>query len=771
MSGQVKALRRKAVIAALVLYAANTALNTATHHGGVAQSAAILAGPVIIASGVHLLCRGVGHFVGPFGKLYGLLVDLAKKSTKASGAQLAVAAYAATGWAGTLTGNTWRALRGDGPWLNPGAIVTNPAQAFAFAGGVLGAILIFGLIGAAVFVGGKAYSQRKQAKDDPHSISLEKALAPTMKDVDHLTLDPSDPEAATRPYIGDALVRAQVLGVKLPVYKFVSLYLPVAAAGLGVFGPPGVGKGANTIANTACRVGGPRQMFDDGHSLGFMGPQVLSSNSAEIANSLQWRLFVVRASLRLAGDGVEPTHEEVRELVSIYDPTGVCATDPKLRAYVKGWSPLDRVVDADSANEMAGSLLAEDLATVGGNTSYFAEAAQTVLTAMMLAAVQDRTLGMTKCVEWVNSMKSPDSTVLAELAKLLKSGNGSPTEQAERARVYAALTNVTSRLAKASGEDSAVFGSLEKAMKPFSRSDVLRSIDADHNPAGMVDMVAAVTRPYATTYVVMPPQAEALTAARPVFLAFMSTLLAQAQLSGNLANPATGALPLPLLITGDEFENTLLLPNLGKNLASVRKHNIRIQWVTQTQGGLAGAFDQQRMEAIMGNSGVVLTYHGYGTADAHIQNICTQIGSISVSKVSRSKKRGDSQHESENESRERVQVADPARLMSGLKPGQMLCQTSGSTRGMDTSTEQLRPFVVRQRRGAASSAELKAGWWCDPVTNARLVRGDAVGVRAQSRPTDVLWLRPAQRALRLAADLPHQRVARRRSRRVSAEVA
>jgi len=674
---------------------------------------------------------------------YKALAGVVRKAFTTPAVQVVLGGWCAVGLTGALASNAFSFVRPGAQWIAPLDVFTNPDGAFAAGGGVLGGIAL-AITATIALLLMKKRAKNRPDKDDVHNTGLERLLSPTIGEVAHLLVEPGSLDEVTRPYLGDALVRRARLHGLYSTYCLVPLYLSDAASGIGVFGPTGMGKGANTVANTVLRPGGQRTRWDDGHGLGYIGPQVLVSNTAEITTSIKWRMAVARAALRQRHDGAEPTHEQVRELVTVYDPTGVCRTHPDLAPYRKGWDPLEVVTDRATAQRLAEGLLTTELNSTTPNAAYFAKHAVRILTAFLLAAHRAG-LPLSQTADWSDEIQH-DPTVATQLAKILA---GATADREDKA-AYEKFNATYMRLRNGGdGERSAVWGTVAGALEPFTSVAVQASTNPAYNEA-MVDAAAAVTTPYAVLYVIMPINPLELDSMRPVYLAFMENLLDTAIREATRNNPGKPALPLPLLWTLDEFESTRCMPKLAENLASLRKYNIRIQWVTQTFSGLSAVFNAAQMGGVVGNSGAILTYGGYSGHDDHLKHIVEEIGARTVTKISKSKRGGESTGESS--SKDRVQLVDVARLASEVHADKMILQTTGATAGTAAGKVQLRPFIVRQRRAVASKNEIKFGWFVDPVTNARLERGTAEGVVAHDRPSDRRWVRPIQRLyLTLAA--------------------
>jgi len=634
--------------------------------------------------------------------------------------------------------------------MAPLDVFTNAGDTFAAGGGVLGGLALVG--GAAV--GAMAYKRKgknKPGKDDIHELDLERLLAPSIKEVKHLLVKKGSTEEATRPYLADALVTRKWLGGLVTTPPVVPLYLHDDANGFGSLGAPGTGKNAHGILNSVCRPAGPVPRFGDGHGLGFMGPQMLVSNTPQITDSLAWRIEVAKTALREDNDGVEPTHEQVREMVSIYDPMGVCGDRAALRPYLKGWDPLATAGSRERAETLALALLATERASKALNAAYFAGVAAKLMTAMLLAAVRGG-LPIQQVSDWANEAQDAGSKVLSALAKLLDGTDADPEDKA----AYAEFVGERRRVNGADGERSAVWGTLKSALAPFLDLHVRRSTEAGHNVA-MLDLLTVVTRPYATLYVVMPSNATKLAKSRPVFTAMLEAVMAQAMEEADRCHQGSEdsskvGLMLPFMITVDELQNTRCWPELAEDLGKARKYNIRIQWLTQTLSGLeltyGGAAEAQ---AVIGGSAAIITYAGYAPGDGHLAAVVAEIGTMVITKTSHSK-RGDEESGSSS-SKERTEVADVARLASEVHADKGFLQLSHMSRGNRPGKGQLRPFIVRQHRGAADPKYIKAGWFVDYVQFARLKDGSAAGVKPTERPNDSEW---RERGLKLWRPLAAQ---------------
>ena len=741
MKFKVKSLQKPTVTAAAFLLGANVVLDVTTgHREGVVALARVATYVALGLLSAPLWAWVIGRKIPLFYTAYKALAGVVRKTLTAPTTQVVVGGWVAIGWTGALASNAWSFVRPGGRWMAPLDVFTG--DAFATGGGVLGGIALAAIVTIAMILMKKRAKNRPD-KNDVHNTGLEKLLAPSISEVAHLLCEPGSLQEVTRPFLGDALVRRERLHGIFTTYCLVPLFLSDAASGIGVFCPTGLGKGANTVGNTVFRPGGQRTRYDDGHGLGYIGPQILVSNTAEITTSIKWRVAVARAALRQRHDGAEPTHEQIRELVTVYDPTGVCRTHPDLAPFRKGWDPLEVVTDRATAQRLAEGLLTTELNSNTPNAAYFAKHAVRILTAFLLAAHRAG-LPLSQTADWSDEIQH-DPTVATQLATILAGPNGDREDKAAYEKFNATFMRLRNG---GDGERSAVWGTVAGALEPFTSVAVQASTNPAYNEA-MVDAAAAVTTPYSMLYVIMPINPTELDSMRPVYLAFMENLLDAAVREATRNNPARPALALPLLWTLDEFESTRCMPKLPENLASVRKYNIRIQWLTQTFSGLSAVFSDAQMGGVIGNSGAILTYAGYSGHDDHLKHIVEEIGARTVTKISKSKRGGESAGESE--SKDRVQLVDVARLSSELHADKMLLQLTGASAGTAAGEVQLRPFIVRQRRVVASKTELKFGWFVDPVTNARLERGTAEGVVAHDRPSDRRWVRPAQRLYRSLA--------------------
>jgi len=738
MKFKVKSLQKPTVTAAAFLLGANVVLDVTTgHREGVVALARVATYAGLALLSAPLWAWVIGRKVPLFYTAYKALVGVVRKALTAPATQVVVGGLVAVGWTGALASNAWTLVRPGARWMAPLDVFTNPGDAFATGGGVLGGIALAIAATIAMLLMKKRAKNRPDT-DDVHGTPLEKLLAPTIGQVAHLLVEPGSLAEVTRPYLCDALVQRKRLHGLYTTYCLVPLYLADAACGIGVFGPPGMGKDANSVANTVLRPGGPRTAYDDGHGLGRSCPQILISTKGDIASSLKFRVTVARAALRQANDGAEPTHEQVRELVSVYDPTGACARHPDLAPYCKGWSPLASVCDHESATKLAKGLFAAELNSNVANSKYFADNAVLLVTAMVLAAARSEA-PLRQVTRWANEIAHANSRVPGTLAKILTR----PGADLEDVAAHDAFNGVYATLKNGGdGERSAIWGLVRTTLAPFTGASVAASTNPDDNLA-MVDCTSAVTTPYSVLYVLMPARPSELDSMRPVFTAFLEELIDRALFEASRFGTMDARLPAGLQITINELESTLCFPKLPKYLAQFRSMNIKILWLTQTFGGLAAGYSQDQMDAIVGNSGAVLTYAGYGATDAHIKRIVEEIGARTVNRVSHSKRGGEDAGSSS--SKDRVQLVDVARLKSELHADKMIIQTAGATSGTAADREQLRPFIGRQHRSAASKDEKAAGWWVDPVTFARLEKGTAEGVVAHDRPSDRRWVRPIQR--------------------------
>jgi len=634
--------------------------------------------------------------------------------------------------------------------MAPLDVFTNAGDTFAAGGGVLGGLALVG--GAAVAsVAYKRKGKNKPGKDDIHELDLERLLAPSIKEVKHLLVKKGSTEEATRPYLADAMVTHKLLGGLLITHPVVPLYLIDDAAGVGSIGGPGTGKKVHGLLNTLCRPAGPVPLFGDGHGLGYMGPQMLVSNTPEIAESLAWRIEVAKIALREDNDGVEPTHEQVREMVSIYDPMNVCQDRSDMRPWLKGWDPLSSVSSRKSAKKLASGLLAVESQSTAAHAAYFAGVATKLMTALLLAAARGG-VPLQQVSDWANEVQNEDSTVPSTLARLLAGPDADPEDKA----AYKEFMGERKRVNGAEGERSAVWGTFKSALASFQDVDIRRSTELGRNEA-MLDLLTVVSRPYAVLFVVMPNDTGDLADSRPVFTAMLTTVLSEAMKEASACHqgdegPAKVGLAHPFLITLDELQNTYCWPRLAEDLAMVRQYNIRIHWLAQSRAGMESTFGVPVTRAILAATAAVITYAGTSAAgDDHLASIVAEIGTMVITKTSHSKRGGEESGSSS--SKERTEVADVARLASEVHADKGFLQLSHMSRGNRPGKGQLRPFIVRQHRGAADPKYIKAGWFVDYVQFARLKDGSAAGVKPTERPNDSEW---RERGLKLWRPLAAQ---------------
>lgn len=428
-----------------------------------------------------------------------------------------------------------------------------------------------------------------------------------------------------------------------------------------VYGPSGAGKGASQMNPSLLFWNGSEENSLDGFGTGWPGPLITSTvKNDHVDVSLEWRL-------------------SLSEECYIYDPMQLF---PEYKQYWVGWDPLSQIRSFSDANRVAAALMESEQQQSGGggsgNEEYFRAQALMVLAPMLLsAAIAKRSFRTV--YEW--SMTLDGEATNPEVVGA--DGEVSPTsimyqaldplyEYQDRTGDSTPLNQLNQVFAKAEQEASGVWGSVRKSLQPYNDEKSVMSTSGSTMPR-MLDPEKFFTTPHATLYVIAPQVATESKRMRPVFAAFLTWLIEQAQ---NVAGARNGKLPYPVLANLDEVKNVGALPGLAHTLSLTRSIGFFVKHAWQDDAQIESAYGKDDAKTIVSNSRTWVILPGMSDS-AHLDQLANLLGER---KVWGKKKKG------ENSMSERVK-AGSASMIKELKDGQVLI-----------ITDNLPPFVIDANR-------------------------------------------------------------------------
>jgi len=451
-----------------------------------------------------------------------------------------------------------------------------------------------------------------------------------------------------------------------------------------VYGPSGTGKGASQMNPSLLFWNGSTADSPDGHGIGWPGPIISATvKNDHVDVSLEWRHC-------LSTD------------CYIYDPMGAY---PAFRDHWVGWNPLSEIRNFNDASKVAQALMdseQQESSTKSGTDDYFHSQALLVLGPMLLSASIGRQ-PFKKVYEWCMTLEAeatnPD--MVSENGTVNPASNMYTVmnylyDYAESTGEDICVEQMKQIFTKDPREASSVWGSIRKALQPYNDEKSVAST-SDISMPRMFDPDHFFTTPAATLYIIAPEVASEAKRMRPVFAAFISWLIEQAQ---RIAREHNGKLPYPVLANLDEVKNVGAIPNFGHTLSLVRSAGFFVKHAWQDDAQIESAYGKDDSKTIVSNSRTWVVLPGISDVN-HLDALAKIIGERTITKVSHSRKAGSVTNESQSVSRERQAAANVAAVKE-LPDGTVLIFSDNMT-----------PFIIRQHR-----------YYEDPVMLARYKLGD-----------------------------------------------
>ena len=438
---------------------------------------------------------------------------------------------------------------------------------------------------------------------------------------------------------------------------------------VAVFGPSGTGKGVSQMNPSMLFWNGVPAPGTDGFGAGWPGPLITSTvKNDHVDVSLEWR-----ASLS--------------EQCWVYDPLQLY---PEFSDYWVGWNPIGSVRTATEANAVAQALMeaeTQQTTSKSGNDEYFTSQALMVLGPMMLAASIAKK-PFRAVYEWALSLEgeasddsvvsesgevSPDSTMYEVLAPLY--------DYADATGDRVPINQVEQLFGKDPREASGVWGTVRKALLPYNDETSVKSTSGE-TIRRLLDPREFYASPNATLFIIAPEVANEAKRMRPVFAAFITWLIEQAQM---LARENQGKLPLKVLANLDEVKNVGAIPGLAHTLSLTRSAGFFVKHAWQDQAQIESAYGKDDAKTIVSNSRSWVVLPGMSDPE-HLETVGKLIGEQRVAKRSKSRNAGSWFSSSSSLSREQQRVADAAAIKQ-LRDDELL-----------VVADNLSPFVIKQAR-------------------------------------------------------------------------
>jgi type IV secretory pathway TraG/TraD family ATPase VirD4 len=460
-----------------------------------------------------------------------------------------------------------------------------------------------------------------------------------------------------------------------------------------IFGPSGAGKGATQMNPTLLFWNGEPNGSPDGHGAGWPGTIITSTvKSDHVDAALEWRL-------------------SLSDQCYVYDPLQLY---PEYRNFWVGWNPLATIRNFADANSVATALMeseSQQSGAAGGNEDYFRAQSLMVMAPMFLSAalsgaafrdVYDWALRLEAEVADPNVVAAdgevdPNSRTYAVMDKLY--------EYAEKSGDETPLNQMQQVFSKDPREASGVWGSVRKALQPYNDEKSVMSTDFRHMPR-MLDPREFYSTPHATLFIIAPEVANEAKRMRPVFAAFITWMIEEAQ---KLSREKNGKLPYPVLANLDEVKNVGAIPGLAHTLSLTRSIGFFVKHAWQDEAQIASAYGKDDAKTITSNSRTWVVLPGISDPD-HLEALARLIGERPV------KKRRAKADPNDPDSSRSMKSAS-ASMVKEVKDDELLI-----------ITDNLPPFVIKATR-----------YFQDPVMLARYKLGDAR--RETGQPPDPQALR------------------------------
>lgn len=725
---KLKTLAKISVASAAASVAANVALDlTTTTTLSNEQLTSTIAGVLIAAVALTLLLAWARSTkAGRLISSLGWIGKLGYRALRTPTAKLIAGAWVTLSMLARLFVNGWATLTSTPGhrigWLDalflPNAAVHGKVSSAA----VMAAAVIVAAVVAAAYLHSyrRVHGVWPWVKVDIQDKSLEDRLMPSLHDIEMLRAVPGTVDEQQRQYLGLCYAKTERGKTLVPLYA-------ERDRNVGVTAPPQTGKFISAVAPMLLSTAGQPHPLGDGHGQGWLGPMIFSTNALrDVKPVLPWRLTLAENLIRQGKAtelGVDPgtvtvDPDELAELVSIYDPAGQLADDERYARYRKGWDPLALCDTMDGALRLSKKMVASANLKDMANGDHFGEAATNILVAMLLAAHRSRAhMGVVRTWsrQGTQGAKSPLPKTLASI--LLRPASDTDLHRDEDATAYEMFDSEWQRLFAADGEKSAVWGTLGRALTAFGSQAVIDSTDPAKNP-GMLALDDLWENAGATLIALSTqPGLQDLTG---LFAAFQSEVKgsALAKAAQGKAQGAEGRLPFDVLWIADELANVGPDPDLQENLTSLPKTGLSWRYCLQSQAQLRSLFSEAHQIAIEAAT-VGQLFVGAQPNDGAAKGLVEAMGTIKVTRTSKSKSEGKSTGETEHT--ERVPAATISDVLT-LPKGQSILLYTG-----------MPPLVLRQHRAtqSANDRKLRVKPWEDPVMRARLEKGTAEGVKAR----------------------------------------
>lgn len=444
-----------------------------------------------------------------------------------------------------------------------------------------------------------------------------------------------------------------------------------------IFGPSGAGKGATQMNPSLLFWNGEPSEAPDGHGAGWPGAVITSTVKHDhVDAALEWRL-------------------SLSDQCFVYDPL---QSYPEFKQFWCGWDPLTNVNNFSDANAVAQALMESESQQGGassGNEDYFRAQALMVLAPMILSAAMAKSPFRT-VYDWALRLEAevsdpnvvaadgevdPNSRTYAVMDKLY--------EYAEITGDETPLNQMQQVFSKDPREASGVWGSVRKTLQPYN--DEKSVMSTDHSAMPMLDPKKFYSTPHATLFIIAPEVANESKRMRPVFAAFITWLIEEAQ---KLSRERNGKLPYPVLANLDEVKNVGAIPGLAHTLSLTRSIGFFVKHAWQDEAQIASAYGKDDAKTITSNSRTWVVLPGISDPD-HLEALARLIGERPVKR----RKLG----AGKDRDQQRSTKAATASMIKEVKDNQILI-----------ITDNLPPFVIEATR-----------YFQDPVMLARWKMGDA----------------------------------------------